>query len=108
MKKFWSLALAFIMAMTLAVPAFAANTSWETHSKTITQEQSSNPFISPDSYIKYLESFGEEYSVFLSQFKALSFEKQQIILDVLSNGGTFDIELSKPIVDHSSPTARTS
>ena len=108
MKKFLSLALAFIMAMSLTIPAFAADTSPASQPEASSQEQAFNPFTSPDSYIKYLESFGEEYSEFVSQFKALSLDKQQIILDVLSNGGTFDVKLSEPIVDNSSPVARAS
>lgn len=108
MKKLLSFALAFVFAMTLTVPAFAADTSSANHVETITQEQAFNPFASPDSYIRYLESFGDEYSEFLSQFKALSFEKQQKILDVLSNGGTFDVKLSEHIVNNSAPTTRAS
>jgi len=104
MRKILSLALAFIMTMALTIPAFAADTSPTTQPEATSQEQTFNPFFSPDSYIKYLESFGEEYSAFLSQFKALSLDKQQIILDILSNGGTFDVTLSAPIVDNSFPT----
>ena len=106
MKKFVSMALALIMTMALAVPAFAADASPVTSPEPTTKEQVFDPFSSPDDYIKYLESFGDEYSVFLSQFKALPLDKQQVILDVLSNGGTFDVKLTETAVDDSSSMAR--
>lgn len=108
MKKIVSMVLALIIAMVLAVPALATDSSPVNPPEYAAKEQLFNPFSSPDNYIKYLESFGEEYSTFLSQFKALSLDKQQVILNVLSNGGAFDVKLSETSVDDSSPIALAS
>ena len=98
MKKILSLIISLAMFLSLSITTFASDALAVAQPESVSQENTSNPFISPEAYIKYLESFGNEYSEFLSQFKTLSPEKQQTILDVLSNGGTLDVKLSEPIV----------
>ena len=107
MKKILSLIISLAMFLSLSITTFASDALAVAQPESVSQENTSNPFISPEAYIKYLESFGNEYSEFLSQFKTLSPEKQQTILDVLSNGGTLDVKLSEPIVTTPS-IARTS
>lgn len=109
-KLIISLILCLAIISSFSIPAFAAdvdnNYNYMDSSPAVQDDSSSNPFNSPDNYIKYLESFGDEYSVFLAQFKALPFEKQQAMLNVLSNGGTFDVKFSKPTTNNSSATTR--
>ena len=78
-NRFVSFMLVFALALSLSAPAFAADASPANSPEhtTATEEQTSNLFSSPDSYIKYLESFGDEYSVFLSQFKTLPLENNK-------------------------------
>lgn len=45
--------------------------------------------------MSYLKSFGDIYDELIQQYSELSKEKQEIILDVLQNGGNFDVELTE-------------
>lgn len=99
MKKFLSIILSLTMIFSLSSTAFAVEAGNNYDHISSSQAQSFNPYSSPDSYIEYLESFDGAYSVFLSQFKALTLEKQQKVLDVLENGGPLDVKLSATTVN---------
>lgn len=107
MKKFLSIILSLTMVFSLSSTVFAVEVGNNYDHINSSQAQPFNPYSSPDSYIEYLESFDGEYSVFLSQFKALPLEKQQKVLDVLENGGPLDVKLSATTVNDS-PQTRSS
>lgn len=98
-KHIMSFVLCLAMVFSFTTPAFAADIedshNYTAPSQSVQNDTMSDPFSSPTDYIKYLESFGNEYSAFLSQFKSLSLEKQEAILDFLSNGGALDVIDSK-------------
>lgn len=98
-KHIMSLVICLAMVFSLTTPAFASDTgdgsNYAEPSQTVQNDTIPDPFSSPTNYIKYLESFGREYSAFLSQFKSLSLEKQEAVLSVLSSGGTLDVIDSK-------------
>lgn len=103
-KKFLSIVLSLTMIFSISSTAFAVEDGNNYDHISSSQAQPLNPYSSPDSYIEYLESFDGAYSVFLSQFKALTLEKQQKVLDVLENGGPLDVKLSATAVNDSTQT----
>ncbi|WP_432703305.1 hypothetical protein [Lysinibacillus sphaericus] len=84
MKKISSVFILFVVVIGLVIPNFALAAS---------ENGQDNPFEAPEKYVSYLKSFGDTYDEFIQQYSELSKEKQEVILDVLQNGGDFDVEL---------------
>lgn len=51
-------------------------------------------------YVKYLKSFGSQYSEFVKQFESLSPESQAKFVDMLKNGGRIDVKIHKRGANH--------
>ncbi|MFJ5764361.1 hypothetical protein ACIP9C_03310 [Lysinibacillus sp. NPDC093210] len=86
MKKISSVFILFVVILGLVIPNFALAAS---------DGRQENPFEAPEKYVSYLKSFGDTYDEFIQQYSELSKEQQEVILDVLQNGGNFDVELTE-------------
>ncbi len=86
MKKVSGVFILFVVIIGSVIPNFALAAS---------ESGQENPFEAPEKYVSYLKSFGDIYDEFIQQYSELSKEKQEIILDVLQNGGNFDVELTE-------------
>ncbi len=86
MKKISGVFILFVVIIGSVIPNFALAAS---------ESGQENPFEAPEKYVSYLKSFGDIYDEFIQQYSELSKEKQEIILDVLQNGGNFDVELTE-------------